>query len=120
MDDNAIVELLWAREESGLKEIQTKYGGYLYTVANNILANSEDSSECVNDTYMRAWQSIPPKRPVKLGAYLAVIARRMLTYIHGRAHLEYRLLILLACIYIGCLLGIAVHIQNAVIAYTVS
>ena len=77
MDDNAIVELLWTRDEAGLREIQTKYGGYLYTVANNILANNEDSSECVNDTYMRAWQSIPPKRPAKLGAYLAVIARNL-------------------------------------------
>lgn len=77
MDDNAIVELLWSRNEAGLREIQTKYGSYLYTIANNILANNEDSSECVNDTYMKTWRSIPPKRPEKLSAYLAAIVRNL-------------------------------------------
>ena len=77
MDDNAIVELLWARDESALTEIQTKYGGYLYTIANNILGSNEDSSECVNDTYFRAWSSIPPNRPARLGAYLAAVVRNL-------------------------------------------
>ncbi len=77
VEDNAIVELLWARDEAALREIQNKYGGYLYTIANNILGNGEDSGECVNDTYFKAWCSIPPTRPAKLGAYLAAVVRNL-------------------------------------------
>ncbi len=89
MDDNAIVELLWARDESALTEIQTKYGGYLYTIANNILGSNEDSSECVNDTYFKAWSSIPPNRPAKLGAYLAAVVRNLaITVFRKRGNLS--------------------------------
>ena len=75
MDDSVIVELYWQRSEQALRETQTKYEKYLYTTAYNILGSHEDSSECVNDTYMKAWQSIPPNKPEKLGAYLAAIVR---------------------------------------------
>ena len=77
LDDNAIIELYWARNETAISETQTKYGGYLHTIAYNILANSEDSDECVNDTYFRAWGSMPPNRPVKLSAYLGTIVRNL-------------------------------------------
>ncbi len=89
MDDNAIIELFWARDEGALRETQSKYGGYLYTIACNILANNEDSAECVNDTYMKAWQTIPPNRPVKLSAYLGAIVRNLaITVFRRRGNLS--------------------------------
>ena len=60
MEDNQIVELYWKRDESAIKESETKYGAYCYAVAYNILDNNEDSEECVNDTWNKAWHSIPP------------------------------------------------------------
>ena len=63
MEDERIVELYWERSESAISETETKYGRYLKTVAVNILSNEEDSLECVNDTYLNAWNAIPPARP---------------------------------------------------------
>ncbi len=77
MDDNKIVELYFKRDESAIKETSDKYGKLIYYIANNILSCPEDSEECVNDTYTRAWNSIPPKKPEKLGAYLSKIARNL-------------------------------------------
>ncbi|MBQ1648598.1 MAG: hypothetical protein II047_09140, partial [Bacteroidales bacterium] len=59
MEDERIVELYWERSESAISETETKYGRYLKTVAVNILSNEEDSLECVNDTYLNAWNAIP-------------------------------------------------------------
>lgn len=64
MDDKNIVLLFWNRDESAISETQTKYGGYLTKIAENILKNREDSEECVNDTYLRAWETMPPRDPV--------------------------------------------------------
>lgn len=77
MEDSVIVELYWNRDENALVETQIKYERYLTTVALNILNNLEDSAECVNDTYLGAWNSIPPQRPSLLSAYLAKITRRI-------------------------------------------
>lgn len=77
MEDTQIVEMYWERNESAIAETQTKYGTYLRRVAYNILANDEDCGECVNDTYFKAWESIPPNRPAKLSAYLAAITRNL-------------------------------------------
>ena len=63
MDDSSIVELYFARSEQAIQETDTKYGGYCYSIAYNILANQEDSEESVNDTYLAAWNSIPPRKP---------------------------------------------------------
>lgn len=75
MNDTQIIELYWQRSELALSETERKYGGYCMTIACNILGNREDSEECVNDTYLSAWNSIPPTRPVILSAFLAKITR---------------------------------------------
>ena len=77
MQDEAIVALYWQREESAIRETQDKYGRYLTKIAYNILSNLEDSMESVNDTYLHAWNSIPPHRPSILSTYLAKITRRV-------------------------------------------
>ena len=77
MDDNRIVELYWVRNEDAIKETDKKYGNYCYTIANNILHNNEDSEECVNDTWINAWNSIPPHKPDKLQMFLAKITRNL-------------------------------------------
>ena len=63
MEDIHIVELYWKRDESAISESQTKYGGYCSVIADNILHSAEDTKECVNDTYLKVWNVIPPQRP---------------------------------------------------------
>ena len=77
MNDETIVELYWQRQERAITETQKKYGPYLHQIANNILQNREDSQESVNDTYLAAWNSIPPHRPQILQAYLVKLIRRI-------------------------------------------
>lgn len=77
MDDSKIVCLFLERKESALKEVSQKYGAYCLTIAQNILGNHEDSEECVNDTYLRVWNSIPPKKPTELGAFLGRITKNL-------------------------------------------
>ena len=77
MEDNQIIDLYWARSESAITETANKYGPYCHTVAYNILKNKEDSEECVNDTYRKAWDSMPPQRPQILRAFLAKITRNL-------------------------------------------
>ena len=75
MEDSAIIDLYWAREERALSETDAKYGGYCRSIAHNILKNREDSEECVSDTWLRAWQTIPPQNPASLKAYLGRLCR---------------------------------------------
>ena len=77
MEDSEIVELYFSRNENAIAETRTKYEKYLRTIAYNILANNEDTDECVNDTYFKAWDSIPPNKPVKLSIYLGAIVRNL-------------------------------------------
>ena len=63
MDDKQILDLYWERSEAAISETSKKYGKYCRYIASNILHNDEDSEECVNDTYLRAWNSIPPNCP---------------------------------------------------------
>ena len=77
MEDKRIIELFFERSEKAIEESGKKYGGYISSVAYSILASNEDTEEVVNDTYLRAWNSIPPQRPQKLGAFLATIARNL-------------------------------------------
>ena len=77
MDDAKIVELYWARSDAALTETVKKFGPYCHTIAYNVLENVEDSEECVNDTYMRAWNSMPDKRPAALAPYLGRITRNL-------------------------------------------
>lgn len=77
MDDSAIIEMYWQRNQCAIDETNKKYGGYCFAVANNILGNKEDSDECVNDTWLRAWNVIPPKKPDIFKAFLAKITRNL-------------------------------------------
>lgn len=77
MEDKQIVDLFWAREEKALTETEQKYGSYCRTIAYNILQSREDSEECVNDTWLRAWNAIPPQRPNILQAFLGKITRNL-------------------------------------------
>ncbi len=77
MDDSTIVTLYWERQEQALKETDKKYGPYCWTISYNILKNRQDVEECVNDTYIRAWDSMPPQRPQSLRVYLGTIARNL-------------------------------------------
>lgn len=77
MDDSDIIELYWARQEQALVETDRKYGAYCRSIAQNILKNPADSEECVNDTYMRAWNTIPPQRPTILQVFLGTITRNL-------------------------------------------
>lgn len=73
--DTGLVQRFFDRDEDVLADVEARYGSYLFTVANNILQNAEESEECVNDTYLSAWQKIPPYRPPVLLTFLAKIAR---------------------------------------------
>lgn len=77
MDDKQILDLYWARAENAISETADKYGKYCHFIAYSILRNEEDSEECVSDTYMKAWGSIPPQRPEKLSAFLGKITRNL-------------------------------------------
>lgn len=77
MDDSKIVDLYLSRDESAIKETETKYGRYLMKIAYNILSDLRDSEESVNDTYLRAWNSIPPHKPNVLSTYLGKITRQL-------------------------------------------
>ena len=73
--DETIVDLYWERDERAIEETDRKYGAYLMTIAHRILHSREDSEECLNDTYLKAWNSIPPARPGVLRAFLSKIMR---------------------------------------------
>lgn len=77
MDDKAILDLYFARKEEAITETDREYGGYCYSVANRILNSNEDSEETVSDTYLQAWNSIPPHRPKFLKLFLAKITRNL-------------------------------------------
>ncbi len=77
MEDARIIEMFFERNESAISETESKYGKYCFAVAQNILLNEEDSKECVNDTLMRVWNTIPPTRPNSLKAFLAKITRNL-------------------------------------------
>lgn len=77
MKDSEILDLYWAREEKAIEESQKSYGRYCYSIAWNILYDREDSDECVNDTWLRAWNAIPPERPGKLALFLGTITRNL-------------------------------------------
>ena len=77
MEDSAIIALFWAREERALEETDRKYGSYCWTIAHNILRSREDTEECVNDTWLRAWYAMPPQQPAILSSFLGCITRNL-------------------------------------------
>lgn len=77
MEDQGIVALFFERSEQAIVETDKKYGGYCYSIAYNILSSREDSEESVNDTYLTAWNTIPPRKPNLLNAFLGKITRHI-------------------------------------------
>lgn len=77
ISDEAIIALYWDRDEKAIAETDFKYKNYLYAIAYNILHGSLDCEECLNDTYLAAWNAIPPSKPNVLKAFLTTIARRI-------------------------------------------
>ncbi|MBR6987695.1 MAG: sigma-70 family RNA polymerase sigma factor [Clostridiales bacterium] len=77
MEDENIIRLYWDRDETAIEETSKKYGKYCFSIANNILCSREDSEECVNDTYVKVWDSIPPKRPSIFSAFIGKITRNI-------------------------------------------
>lgn len=76
-EDQEIITLYWERSERAIQETAAKYGNYCRTIARNVLANQEDAEESVNDTFLAAWNTIPPHRPAALSAYLGKITRNL-------------------------------------------
>ena len=77
MDDRTIIQHYWDREERALSETAEKYGRFCSSIADNILKNREDTKECVNDTYLKTWNTIPPQRPEIFPAFLGKIVRNL-------------------------------------------
>lgn len=77
MNDIQIIQSFWDRNESAIKELGIKYGKMLKSISFGILSNNEDSEECVNDTYVKVWDTIPPQKPNSLTAYLGRIVRNI-------------------------------------------
>ena len=77
MDDDKIVELYWERDEKAIEETDFKYKKYLFSIAYNIVHDRHDCEECLNDTYLGAWNAMPPSRPNVLKAFLTTITRRI-------------------------------------------
>ena len=77
MEDTAIIGLYWARDEGAIAASEEKYGKLCRSLSRDILDSPEDAEECVNDTWRKAWDTMPPQRPGSLRAYLAKITRNL-------------------------------------------
>lgn len=77
MKDSEIVELYWQRDERAIGESDHKYGSYCFAIAENILSNASDAEESVNDTWLKAWEAMPPHRPGILSSFLGKICRNL-------------------------------------------
>jgi len=77
LDDKVIIQHYWDREERAINETDEKYGSFCLRIAENILGNQEDSKECVNDTYLKTWNTIPPNRPKIFPAFIGKIVRNL-------------------------------------------
>lgn len=86
MEDKQIIELFCNRSEHAIEKTEEKYGKFCFAIANNILHNREDAEECVNDTWMKAWQSIPPIIPDCLRVFLGKITRNLSFDIYRAGH----------------------------------
>ena len=77
MEDSEIIGLYWQRSEEAISATEAKYGGYCAAIATRILCDAEDAKECVNDTWLAAWNAIPPQKPERLSAYLGRLTRNL-------------------------------------------
>lgn len=104
MGDNEIIELYFSRDEQAIVETEKAYGSYCKSIAGQILGNPADTEECVNDTWLKTWNSIPPKRPNPLKLFLGKITRNLAisryraNHRKKRAHMEITLSELEDCV----------------------
>ena len=77
VEDGKIIDLYWARSQQAIEASQEKYGAYCHTIARRILEQEEDAEECVNDTWLHAWNAMPPQRPSILSAFFGKLARNL-------------------------------------------
>ncbi len=90
MNDLEIIELYFRRDEKALRETATKYGQFCHNMAYNILTVREDAEECVNDTYLKAWNSIPPEEPKYFKGWLAKVVRNISLDLWRKNHRQKR------------------------------
>lgn len=90
MEDLEIIGLYFKRDEKAIAETAAKYGTFCHNIALNILSINEDAQECVNDTYLRTWNSIPPQKPDKLGAWLGRVVRNIAYNLWKKNHRQKR------------------------------
>lgn len=90
MEDQEIVDKIWERKEEGLTDLTSKYEAYCCSISYGILRNHEDSAECVNDTWLRVWNAIPPSRPENLPAFLAKVVRNLSLNCYEKKHAKKR------------------------------
>ena len=88
MEDKQIVDLYFERSESAISETDKKYGRYCHYIAYRILENDEDAKEIVNDTYLKAWNTIPPNRPDPLKPYVGMLSRQLSLDRHEEYHTQ--------------------------------
>ena len=77
LDDPAIIALYWKRDERAIIETARRYGSYIHAISVQILESEPDAEECVNDTYLKAWNTIPPQKPFSLKDYLGRLVRHL-------------------------------------------
>lgn len=90
IEDNVIIQLYFDRDENAIKATSEKYGKYCSSIAINILGNKEDAEECVNDTYLKTWNTIPPNRPSVLRTFLGKITRNLAFDLYKKMNAEKR------------------------------
>ncbi len=90
MEDVSIINLYWARSQEAITQTKNKYGRLIYSICMRILRIAEDAYECENDTYLKAWDSMPPQRPDYLSAYLGRIARNLSLDRYEKEHAQKR------------------------------
>ena len=90
MEDEKIVAMYWDRNEQAIAESRKKYGSYCHNVAHNILFDPEDEEECINDTWLRAWNTIPPQKPAFVSVFLGKITRNLAFDVYKKKHREKR------------------------------
>ena len=90
LEDDKIIQLYWDRNESAIEESSKKYGSYVRQIACRILTDIADAEECVNDTWLRAWNAMPPQRPTVLSAFFGKITRNLSFDVYRRSHRDKR------------------------------
>ena len=90
MEDAEIIRLYWDRDEQAINASAEKYGAYCMAIARNILRNIEDAEECINDTYLNAWNTIPPHKPNILSTFLGKITRNLSINMYRHDHTQKR------------------------------